>query len=187
MRRYLVVAACAMTGALAIAGAAVTVAWAQVPPPPPPAGQIMTPYTCPEYSSDGTNQQPGRSSTSPLNLRYGWGALKTSQLDEFLAIQSGSVTLENSAGTPIYTEAWGVGNSTGWSSYFNQMLTPAKDGSGPLKEGWATRKHSQFGTLAPGTYFLTVDLRIAGAVKDGFHTARAGSWVKVTDCQFTVT
>jgi hypothetical protein len=186
MRRYLVVAACAMAGALASAGAAVTVAWAAVPPPPPPAGQVMTVYTCPEYSSDGTNQQPTRSSTSPLNLRYGWGALKTTMLDDFLKLQSGSVTLKNSAGTPIYTDAWGIGITTGWSSYFTQTLTPSKDGSGPFYDGWATRKHNEFGTLTSGVYSLTVDLKIDRAVNDGFGTAKRGSWLKVTDCQFTV-
>ena len=67
----------------------------------------------------------------------------------------------------------------GWSSYFTQTLT--------FYEGWATRKHNQFGTLAPGTYFLSVDLRIATAVNDGFGSVRKGSWLKVTDCQFTVT
>jgi hypothetical protein len=146
----------------------------------------MTPYTCPEYSLSGTNEQPSRSSTSPLNLRYGWGAMQPSQLDKFLTVQSGSVMLEDSAGNPVYTETWAVGNTVGWSSYFTQPLTPSKDGSGPFYEGWATRKHNQFGTLAPGTYFLTVDLRIATAVNDGFGSVRKGSWVKVTDCQFTV-
>ena len=63
----------------------------------PEGFQNISPWLC----SPSTNGQYSHqlSSTAPIRIRYGWGALQQSQLNKFLAVQSGTVTVRNSSGT----------------------------------------------------------------------------------------
>ena len=74
--------------------------------------QTMSPYRCAPFGSG----QPIFSSTAPIRIKYGWGALTTSQLDKFIGVQSGSVTVSSGAST-VVDDMWGVGDASGWSAY----------------------------------------------------------------------
>jgi hypothetical protein len=121
-----------------------------------------------------------------VQLRYGGGALQTNQLDKFLKVQSGTVTLSG-PGVSI-NDSWGVGYtganaySAGWGPYVRQQPTV----NGVTKNGWATFRYTNFGTLPPGTYTMNIDLEVASAVNDGFGSTGPGPWVKVDNYTFTV-
>jgi hypothetical protein len=144
--------------------------------------QNVSPFLC----SPSTNGQYSHqlSSTAPIRIRYGWGALQPSQLDKFLAVQSGTVTVRDSLGSIIVSDSWGEGDSTGWSAYFSATLTGWHGGA--TYDGWATRRHTVVGLLAPGTYRLDVALRNSKTVFDGFGSVPKGAWGLVSNCSFTV-
>jgi hypothetical protein len=141
--------------------------------------QLMSPYLCPDFG----RTQPVFNDAAPIRIKYGWGAMQTSQLDKFRSVQSGSVTVTGGP-TAVAPDTWGVGVTTGWSAYFAQTLVPP--GGGTTYDGWATKKYTYFGTLAPGTYTLNMDLRIDSTVNDGYGAAKKGPWLTITNCQFTV-
>jgi len=173
MRRFLVLFA-------AVAGLAFTGSAAAFPVDG--AGyQTFSPYNfCAPY---GTNQLVF-SSQYPIRVRYGWGALQPSQLDKFLKVQYGSIIVYDS-GTPIVDDTWAAGDTTGWSAYIAQtgMVPP---GGGATRDGWSTRKHTDFGTLEPGTYTFDMNLGIASTVQDGFGSYQRGAIISITGCTFTV-
>jgi len=154
-------------------------------------GQNLSPWFCP-----GTGgQHPGTfSSAVPLRVTYGWGALQQPQLDKFLKVQFGRVTVRNSSGAIIVDDAWNKGDTTGWSSYFATTLTPP--GGGTSKSGWQTHKHTYLDgdpstagnqPLAPGTYTLDFQLGIDSVVQDGFSAVRPEDLPTITNCAFVVT
>ena len=144
--------------------------------------QNISPWLC-SPSTDGQHSHQF-SSTAPIRIRYGWGALQPSQLDKFLAVQSGTVTVRNSSGSPVVSDSWSEGDSSGWSPYFSATLTGWHGGA--TYDGWATLKHTVVGMLAPGTYTLDVNLRISKTVFDGFGSVPKGAWGLVSNCSFTV-
>ena len=154
-------------------------------------GQNLSPWTC--NPTTGGQHPQTFSSTSPLRVNYGWGALQQSQLDKFLAVQFGRVTVRNSSGAIIVDDAWSEGDTTGWSFYFAAVLTPP--GGGTTKDGWATHKHTYLDgdpltagnqPLPPGTYTLDFRLDISRAVNDGFGSTRPGELPAITNCRFVV-
>jgi hypothetical protein len=149
--------------------------------PPDPAGfQTMSPYACPDFG----RTQPIFDSTAPIRIKYGWGATTTSQLNTFLRVQSGSVTVTGGP-TAVAPDVWGVGDATGWSAFFPQLLV--LPGGGTTLNGWATKKYTVFGTLAPGTYTLNIVLTVNSNVPDGpGSTVKKGAWLTITNCPFTV-
>lgn len=176
MRRLLVLL-------VAVAGLTVFASSAAAIPVDGAGYQTFSPYNfCAPYGSN----QLVLSSQDPIRVRYGWGALQTSQLDKFLKVQYGSVVVHDSSGTPVVNDTWAAGDKTGWSAYIAQtgMVPP---GGGATKDGWSTRRYTNFGTLAPGTYTFDMHLGITSTVNDGFGSYPKGEWVSITGCAFTVT
>jgi hypothetical protein len=57
---------------------------------------------------------------------------------------------------------------------------------GRLKGSLEMHKWTYFGFLPAGNYLLSVDLRNASAVTDGWNSISGGIWLKVTNCPVTV-
>lgn len=150
--------------------------------------QIIKPYgfaaSCGSFRSGPQYVSPNL----PVRLQYGWAALQTQQLDQFLAVQNGTLTLTTSAGDPVYSKTWATGETTGWSSYSPQQLTPSATQDGATYyDGWATWRNEDFGQLQTGTYYLSMDLQLTTGVNDGFGAGTPGSWIKLTNCELIVT
>jgi hypothetical protein len=170
--------AAAFVAGLAVVGTVVGVAGANIDPD---GYQRITALQCPEYQNQpiqfGTDQEG-----NGVRLRYGWAAKQQTQLDKFLRVQSGTVTLTGPNGFSV-TDSWATGNTTGWTPYAQTTGTPPNGKPTPV---WETHKWTYFGFLAAGSYSLTVDLRISSAVTDGWNAIGGGSWLKVTNCPVTV-
>ena len=155
--------------------------------------QNINPYKCP-VSSGGTwtgspwTVNATESGGAPVQLSFGWAALKTQQLDKFIALESGSLSLTDPSGNVVFRDAWG-GDMTGWSPYAATQVTP--NGT-TFKSGWATQRHEPLGALSnpvAGTdaiYDLTMTWTLGSAsVNDGFGSY-SGPIVQVTNCPIIV-
>jgi hypothetical protein len=112
--------------------------------------QNITPYMCPTSTGGFNNSgnpvvSAAESGGLPVQLSFGWGARQTNQLDKFLSVQNGSVTLTDPSGNVVFSDVWAVGDSTGWRPYTQTMLTP--NGT-TFVQGWPTKKHELFGSLS---------------------------------------
>ena len=91
----------------------------------------------------------------------------------------------DSSGNLVTDGSWAEGDTTGWSAYFSQQVSPS--GGQVFQNGVATRRYSYFGTLTPGTYTFDLVLHISKAVFDGFDTYKANTNViDIVGCSFTV-
>lgn len=155
------------------------------------------PVTCGGFASEGTvvRVSAAESGGLPVRLRFGWAALQTEQLDQFLKVQNGAVTLKAPDGTTYFADNWGTGVmdfdpllTSGWGSYQAVTLSPDANPDGAKYPGWATSRYELFGQLHSGAdgvdavYLLSMDLQITTGVNDGFGAGIPGSWVKLTDC-----
>jgi hypothetical protein len=155
--------------------------------------QNINPYKCPASSGGTWTGNPWTVSAAesgglPVQLSFGWAALKTQQLNKFISVESGSLTLTDPSGNVVYQDSWGF-DATGWSAYTAIQVTP--NGT-TFKSGWATNRHEQFGVLSnpnPGTdavYNLTMNWTLGTAsVNDGFGSY-TGPIVQVTNCPILV-
>jgi len=174
-------ATCLAITALVIAGALAGAASANIDPQ---GYQRITPYRCPEFGGPGIQFGTDQEGLG-VRLAYGWAAQQTVQLDQFLAVQSGTVTLTG-PNNYSHTDSWAKGDTTGWSPYTVTQGTPP--GQSQPTDVYLTQKFTNFGNgLAAGNYLLSVDLRIKTGVNDGYGAAKPGSWVKVTNCPVTIT
>jgi hypothetical protein len=154
--------------------------------------QNINPYKCPASSGGTWTGSPWTVSAAesgglPVQLSFGWGTLKAPQLDRFISVELGSVTITDPNGGVVFQDSWGH-DMTGWGPYAATQLT-----NGTItKTGVATLRHEQVGTLSnpnPGTdavYNLTMDWEIGqGSVNDGFGSY-SGPIVQVTNCPIIV-
>lgn len=153
--------------------------------------QTINPYHCPEVGA----QSPwvvsaAESGGDPVQMKFGWGALQTGQLDKFISAEYGSITLTDPSGNVVYSDSWGS-DPTGWEyPYFaTTLFTPG--GQGPYA-GYGTRRFEQFGTLSnpnPGTdavYHFSMDWELSKAVTDGFGAYGKGPILRITSCPIVV-
>lgn len=155
--------------------------------------QNINPYKCPPSSGGTWTGNPWSVSAAesgglPVQLSFGWAALKTQQLDKFISVELGSVTITDPNGSVVFQDSWG-GDMTGWGPYTPTQVTP--NGT-TFKSGVSTARHEQVGALSnpnPGTdavYNLTMDWEIGqGSVNDGFGSY-SGPIVQVTNCPIIV-
>lgn len=154
--------------------------------------QNITPYHCPTGVGVGFGSpwvvNAAESGGDPVQMTFGWAALHTNQLDKFIAVESGSVSLTDPDGNLVFHESWG-GDKTGWDAYTATQVTA--NGTN-FKSGYGTRRHEQFGLLSnpnAGTdavYNLTMDWELGSAVNDGFGAFGPGPIVQVTNCPIIV-
>jgi hypothetical protein len=117
-------------------------------------------------------------------LRIGWGSITEAQSYDFLAAQSGSLTISNTSGVAAQW-AWPTGDTSFWtqpalvSAPGNQI-----NGGRPI---WFTGAFFQV-NLAPGSYTISMTTSISRAVYDGSDVYKKGSsWFSVSGCTLTVT
>jgi len=154
--------------------------------------QNINPYHCPNGVGVGFGSpwvvSAAESGGDPVQMSFGWAALQPSQLDKFISVESGSLTLTDPDGHLVFSDSWG-GDMTGWDAYTPTQVTA--DGV-HFKQGVSTKRHEQFGELSnpnPGTdavYTLTMDWSVGNTVKDGLNTYKAGPIVQVTNCPIIV-
>jgi hypothetical protein len=154
--------------------------------------QNINPYHCPSGVGVGFGSPWVVSATEsggdPVRMNFGWAALQTNQLDKFISVESGTVTLTDPNGNVVYHDSWG-GDMTGWDAYNATQVTP--NGT-TFKSGFGTKRHELFGGLSnpnPGTdavYNLTMDWELGKAVNDGFGAYGPGPIVQVTNCPIIV-
>ena len=155
--------------------------------------QNISPYRCPTSTGGFGPAQPVLSASEsgglPVDLHFGWASLRTVQLDKFLAVQNGSVTLTDPSGAVVFSDVWATGATAGWGPYTSTQVTA--DGT-HFYSGWGTRRDEILGPLSnpvPGTdatYHLSMDLELTKAVNDGFGASQPGPWIKITDCPLVV-
>lgn len=128
----------------------------------------------------------------PIRLRYGWGAAHENQLDKFLSVQNGRISVTDSLGNPVYSEQWSTGDTTGWSAYATTPLYTAGgqfvgDGVNTIKFSYISGLTSfPAGPTGDAIYYLSVDLEITKGVTDGIGATPPGPWVKFSNCPFAV-
>lgn len=182
MRKLLAVLVAAVAGVAALAGTSSA----------DTGYQVINPYRFPT-SCGGLGGGPwvvsaAESGGLPVEMKFGWAALQQPQLDKFLAVQNGTMTLTAPDGTIVFSDSWTTGDATGWSAYTQTQVTP--DGT-HFFDGWGTRKLEDFGALSnpdPGTdavYSLSMDLELTKTVNDGFGSYK-GAWVKLANCPLIV-
>ena len=181
MRRLFVVLGLALA-ALAVASSAALASGVQ----------NINPYHCPSGVGVGFGSpwvvSAAESGGDPVQMTFGWGALQTNQLDKFISVEFGSLSLTDPHGNVVFQDSWGY-DMTGWGAYTATQLTA--NGT-TFKPGYGTQRHEQFGVLSnptPGTdavYNLTMDWELSKGVNDGFGAYSPGPVVQVTNCPIIV-
>jgi hypothetical protein len=176
MRRYLVVAACATVAVLV--GASTASAFIANPQAP---GNWGTLTGC--LSSGQVVVATGdQTFNSGDYLRLGWGTNTQAQSSNFLAAQSGTLSITGANGSQSWT--WGVGDTDDWTTPV-LMSAPGNtvNGGKPL---WVTFTFLQV-TLPPGTYTVSANFAVDRTVQDGSkQPIRPGSWFSTSGCTLTV-
>jgi len=119
-----------------------------------------------------------------VRLKFGWGAQQSSQLDKFLRVEYGSVSLTDPSGHLVFSDAWDKSDTSGWSAYVATQLT--RNGTSFI-DGLSTSRVKLFGALSnpnPGTdavYNLTMDWELGSAVNDGLDAYLKGLIVQTTN------
>jgi len=170
-----------------------------------PTVQKITPYMCP-VSSGGFNtgyDQNGNpvpdhpvvsaaeSGGLPVSLQFGWGATQTSQLNNFLKYEKGTVSVGPILGSSsTFADAWDPADTSGWSAYFAQ---PLQLPNGQSFGGYGTKRFESIGYLSnpnPGTsitYYLNMTWILSKTVTDGpGSTVKAGPIITITNCPIEV-
>lgn len=156
--------------------------------------QTITPYMCPASSGlggfgTGAVVSAAESGGDPVQLKFGWAALQTGQLDKFISAEAGSVTLTDPSDDTVFSDSWG-GAPTGWEYPYLPATLTANGTS--FVQGYGTRRLEQLGTLSnpiPGTdavYRLTMTWTLRKGVNDGFGAYPPGPIVQLVDCPITV-
>ena len=127
-------------------------------------------------------QKPnGQPFTTGNYLRIGWGTITEAQSYNFLAAQSGTLSITGPNGSQSWT--WAAGNTANWtvpalvSAPGNQL-----NGGKPI---WFTGAFFQV-NLAPGSYTISANLAINKTVQDGGGAIKAGSWFTTSACSLVV-
>lgn len=162
--------------------------------------QKITPYMCP-VSSGGFNTgsngpdhpvvSAAESGGDPVSLQFGWGATQTSQLDNFLKHENGTVSVGPTPGSNSnFADAWNPTNTSGWSAYVPQTLQLP---NGQTFNGYGTKRVESIGTLSnptPGTsitYYLNMTWNLTQTVTDGPGSkVKAGPIITITNCPIEV-
>jgi hypothetical protein len=175
MRRYLVVATCAMA---VLVGASTASAF--IPNPQAP-GNWGTLTGCISGAGQVVVPNNGVFNTNDY-LRLGWGTSTEAQSYNFLAAQSGTVSITGANGSQSWT--WGVGDTDDWTIPA-LMSAPGNtvNGGKPL---WITFTFLQV-TLPPGTYTVSANFAVNQTVQDGSkQPIRPGSWFSTSSCTLTI-
>lgn len=120
---------------------------------------------------------------------FGWGALQTQQLDKFLAVEDGSVTVTDPNGNVVFSDRWSPSDTSGWSPYAQAQLTP--NGT-TFYQGWATQRFEEIGLLSnpvagsDATYHVSMVWELTKAVPDGFGSTPPGAIITLTNCPLVV-
>ena len=176
--------------AAALAGFALLAATASATP----GHQTVTPYRFPPSCGGLGDGSPvvvsaAESGGLPVELKFGWAALQTQQLDKFLAVEDGSVTLTDPNGNIVFSEQWDPNNTSGWSPYAQTQIT---SNGKTFYQGWGTQRFEEFGALSnpvPGsdaTYRLSMTWELTKAVNDGFGSTPPGPIITLTNCPLIV-
>jgi hypothetical protein len=124
----------------------------------------------------------------PVQISFGWGALQPSQLDKFLASESGSITVTAPNGNTVFSDSWDSTDNSGWSAYAPATLTA--NGT-TFVQGVATKRIEVVGALSnpvagsDATYRVNMDWGLAKSVNDGFGSSK-GPIVTLTNCPLIV-
>jgi hypothetical protein len=155
--------------------------------------QTINPYHCPTGIGVGFGSpytvSAAESGGLPVRLKFGWGAQQTQQLDKFLKVESGSVSLYDPAGTLVFSDAWDKTDTSGWSAYLPTQLTP--NGT-TFVNGFSTSRSELFGALSnptPGTtvtYTMDMTWSLSSAVNDGLGAFGPGMIVQTANCPVNV-
>ena len=176
MRRYFVMAACAMVAVLVAAGTAG--AFIANPQAPGNWGTLTSCLTVGEVRVAAGDGQ----FNSGDYLRLGWGTNTEAQSYSFLAAQSGTLSITGDNGTQSWT--WGVGDTTNWTTPA-LMSAPGNtvNGGKPL---WVTFTVLRV-TLPPGSYTVSANFAVDKTVQDGSkQPTLAGSWFSTSSCTLTI-
>jgi hypothetical protein len=124
-----------------------------------------------------------RSSAQTTYLRIGWGSITEAQAYNFLAAQSGTMTVTGN--NSVVTTQWPTGSDQFWTVP-TLISAPGNKANGgrPL---WFTAAYLPVGG-APGTYTISLTTPLAKNAYDGVSVIRRGSsWFTVSNCTLILT
>jgi hypothetical protein len=176
MRRYLVVATCAMAVLVGASTASATI------PNPQAPGNWGTLTSCTPSGGQVVVAAGDQTFNTGDYLRLGWGTSTQAQSYNFLAAQRGTLSITGTNGTQSWT--WAFGDTSNWTAPA-LLRAPGNtlNGGGPL---WQTFTFLQV-TLPAGTYTVSANFEVNKTLQDGSQQpVRPGSWFSTSSCTLTI-
>jgi hypothetical protein len=123
---------------------------------------------------------------SPLYLRIAYAAQTQQEVSNFLKLQSGTFSIQDSSSPPVTVAAtaWNTGDTSFWTAPSKASLV---NNQGQQFTGFQSTAYVPMGPApAAGSYTVNADIELAGQVFDGQNNQGPGTWFSTTNCPMTV-